>query len=279
MSLIVVGTMNIDAIETPLGLVARHVHLMNILEGPVTHAPPGSGEMTVMNQPVIIDSSTHLDGLNPSAPLNTGTSVRVSGFRDPQGKVRATRIEMAPHLTENSSIGMPNTGSSGEIAHEMLIRGHWNGHLLETSSTHPSPSISVTEHAHRVMVEGMILESKNPSHLRITGFDVSLGQGAKMPTTPHGTGNPSLAIGQRIQVMGHMDRDRHIVADTLTFSPTHSIDTNPKATMPQKNGPMPSDQPMMMDRMSIPDMPQRMNSMPMPHPKNPSRPGMPKMPM
>lgn len=272
----------IDAVETPKGWVARQIHLINVLEGPITHTATENGSISVMNQSVVMDASTRLGGFSQLDQLKLETPVRIAGFRDTQGQIHATRIEMAPDLMVSSSIGMPTQGSTNPItsADEMLVRGHWNGQQLESQSTQPSPATPFTTHGHRVIVESMILESKNPTHLRVTGFDVSLDKRTQMPNVPNAPGNQPMAEGQRILITGHMDGKHHIVAETIVFSSPRSFDSkHTLMPMPKQGGSMPSDQPMMIDRMKTPDMPQRMNSTPMPHPpRMPPGSGMPQMP-
>lgn len=270
----------IDTTDTPKGLSARRISILNVLEGPVTSITPGSGGIMVMNQTVHIDASTHLDGWRTPDELQNGMLVRVAGFRDARGAVHATRIEAAPDLLDSSVLGVPVESLAGGVnlsglpiqtatplpgTSEVLLRGQWNGHHLITRAVHPEP-MPFAGHADRVSVESLVLERKDPAHLRITGFDVKL----TSETRVSGDMNTPLKEGQRIQVTGRLEGRNRIVAHGITISGRpHGREPGTTPLQHKPGNAMSGDRAAMMERMSSPDRPQRMEHMPMSRPNPP----------
>ena len=76
---------------------ATRVDVSTSLEGPVSaikrNADNSSARLTILGQTVIVErTSTVFEGVRFGA-LATGTALEVSGYRDPNGRLRATRVE------------------------------------------------------------------------------------------------------------------------------------------------------------------------------------------
>ena len=78
----------------------RSDSILNALEGPVTRVNPAGRVLEVMGQKVRPAPGIDLSRIAP------GSSVRVSGLRDADGVVRATRVQPAPGLRGASAIGI-----------------------------------------------------------------------------------------------------------------------------------------------------------------------------
>ena len=217
----------IEAACSAENLVARHISILNTLEGPVTRLTPENGLMYVMGQAVNVNDATRLGGVAAATELKPGISVRVAGFRDAAGTVHATRIEKVADSTDTSAIGVLQQTKAGKASlsglplrvatrlpaevDEVLIRGRWDGQRLVAHQAEPDPSLPFAGRVDRIVAEGLVLERRNRSSLRMTAFNVEL-----TPET-HMTGNPdsSLVEGQRIRVSGRLEGRNRIIADWI----------------------------------------------------------------
>lgn len=291
----------VDSARTQKGLVARHISILNALEGPVTGIAPEIGMIQVMGKPVHVDESTRLGGLSTLAEARPGMSLRVAGFRDAGGDVYATRIEAAPGLADASAIGVLVRHAGGETslegmtvhfattlpstAGEMLLRGRWDGGALVAREAHPDPSLPFAGHADQVVAEGLILQHREPARLRIGGFEVEL----SAATHVAGISDNKLAEGQRIRVSGRLEGRNHIVAQRIEIErpPLHLRPLS--APAPRKHdagfmsgceGCQPAERTGMAERAGRPDRPQRMERLehiPRPRMDRPAGAGMPGM--
>ncbi len=75
--------------------VADTVEFTSLIEGPVTDVDLASKTATVLGQTVRVDADTVLDRIAPDVSA-IGVPVRVSGFIDGDGTIRATRISRRP---------------------------------------------------------------------------------------------------------------------------------------------------------------------------------------
>jgi len=75
---------------------ARVIHRQDVVEGPVQSVNVAAQTLEVLGQTVAVDSMTSFDdrlGVTSLTGLTVGTNVEVSGLRDAQGLIHATRIE------------------------------------------------------------------------------------------------------------------------------------------------------------------------------------------
>ncbi|MCP5127400.1 MAG: hypothetical protein H6973_17665 [Gammaproteobacteria bacterium] len=223
----------IDASGPELRLTARHIFILDALQGPVTRLDPRHGMLYVMDQPIIINDTTRPNGLVTLGALQLNNLVRVSGFRDVNGIVHATRLEPVSHLKEHSAVGTLQRTASGawnlsglplhatnrrlsaSVGENALVRGRWNGRQLVMREVEIDPLPSLLEEGVQMIAEGLVLEHQDPLKLRISNFDIDL-----TPQTQISDTDPSrlLAKGRLVLVSGHLAGKNRIVADTIKGS-------------------------------------------------------------
>ncbi len=217
----------IDALGDETRLVAQRIGLLNVLEGPLTQPLGEDGLIRVMGQRVLVDDSTRLAGLSTLADLRPGMSLRVAGFRGPDDRILATRLEYAPDQADSSAIGVL-TREGGDLrldglplradaplpgmATEALLRGDWDGSRLLVRAAHARPSLPFAGRVERMVVEGLVLEGGDgggQSRLRISGFEVERSAATQVDV------DGLLAAGHRVIVNGRLVDARHLVAERI----------------------------------------------------------------
>lgn len=165
----------IDATPSARGLEARKVVIMHALAGPVTRND--GDRMTVMGQPVRFAS----DAARASArAVPAGAQVRVSGLRDADGSVVASRVERADDLAEHSVVGEVHRGGIDGLAvsgrplpargTEALARGRWSGRELVAREIAADPGRPFAGRADRLVVEARI--RVDDGRRRAAGFEL-----------------------------------------------------------------------------------------------------------
>lgn len=214
-------------------LAAQHILILDALQGPVTRLDPHAGRLYVMDQPVIINDTTRPNGPVTLGALKLNSLVRVSGFRDANGVIHASRLEPVSHLKEHSAIGTLQQTTSDSwnlsglalrvtnrhlpvgVGEKALVRGRWDGKQLVVREVEVDSLPSLLEEDSRIIAEGLVLEHQDPLRLRISNFDVELTPQTEMADTDV---NRLLAKGQRVLVSGHLVGKNRIVADTIKGS-------------------------------------------------------------
>lgn len=201
----------VESFASKRGLEAGRISILNVYEGPLTSLPQASSPLRVMGQPVHLAQGARVaEGLRPGEP------VRVSGLRNAQGEVVASRIERAPGLKEASAIGsIDRTGSlqglklGGRVAptQEVLVRGQWSGRQLEVAQSRPDPSLPFAGRVHNVVVEGLV-QGRQDQRLVVGGFNVTVGR----DTVVIGEQPSRLALDQRVRVSGVLSGGRELRA-------------------------------------------------------------------
>lgn len=223
----------IDANGPESRLTARHILILDALQGPVTRLDPRHGVLYVMDQPIIINDTTRPNGPVTLGALQLNNLVRVSGFRDVDGIVHATRLEPVSHLKEHSAVGTLQRAASGawnlsglplhatnhrlstSAGETALVRGRWNGQQLVVRQVEIDPLPSLLEEDARVIAEGLVLEHQDPLKLRISNFDIDLTPQTQISDTDS---SRLLAKGRLVLVSGHLAGKNRIVADTIKGS-------------------------------------------------------------
>jgi hypothetical protein len=214
----------VEAFATKQGLRAGRISILNVYEGPLTALPTASAPLRVMGQPVRLAMGARVaEGLRPGEP------VRVSGLRDANGEVVASRIERAPGLREASAIGSIDPagslqglklGSRVAPAQEVLVRGQWSGRQLEVAQSRPDPSLPFAGRVHEAVIEGLV-QSRQDRHLVVAGFNVILGHDTVFAGEPPA----KLAVDQRVRVSGVFSGAREVRATRVEF-PGERADTS-----------------------------------------------------
>ncbi|MCB1775919.1 MAG: hypothetical protein KDI50_00630 [Candidatus Competibacteraceae bacterium] len=214
-------------------LEARHILILDALQGPVTRLDPRHGMLYVMDQPVIISDATRPNGPITLGALQLNHLVRVSGFRDASGVIHASRLEPVSYLKEHSAVGTLQQTASGswnlsgiplqvaehslsaEVGEKALVRGRWDGKRFVVREIEIDALPSLLEDDARIIAEGLVLEHQAPSTLRISNFAVELTPQTQIADTK---ANRLLTKGQTILVFGHLAGKNRIVADTIKGS-------------------------------------------------------------
>lgn len=207
----------VEAFPTKRGLQAGRISILNVYEGPLTALPNAKAPLRVMGQPVRLAAGARVaEGLRPGDP------VRVSGLRDAQGEVVASRIERAPGLKEASAIGMVDRagtlqglklGTRVAPAQEVLVRGQWSGRQLEVAQSRPDPSLPFGGRVHQAVIEGLV-QSRQDRRVVVGGFNVTLGS----DTVFVGERSSSLGVDQRVRISGVFSGTREIRATRVEFN-------------------------------------------------------------
>jgi hypothetical protein len=144
----------VDASGPEAGLQARRVLIRHEVTGPVQSsfaadapATPGSRMLRVAGQRVAVAPATLGDGAPP-----VGAWVAVSGFRDPDGIIRATRIDRARpgegriagtllaeggHLRIGTAEVVPAPGMVLMPGREVVVAGRWSDGVLYAAAAEP----------------------------------------------------------------------------------------------------------------------------------------------
>ncbi len=105
------GQVNADGVNG----TATTVTVLTAVQGPVDQIDPATSSLTVMGQPVAIDDQTLFDDSiqpNDLNGLSLDDIVEVSGTVDPNGTIRAMRIEAKPGETLRKVRGFVNSVSA-----------------------------------------------------------------------------------------------------------------------------------------------------------------------
>jgi len=155
-------------------LEARQITVRHIVAGPVTGIAADRNELEVMGQIVRLSASTRGGGDNEEAlaatDLALGTVVQVSGVRQNDGSVVASRVTRSPDDVARLS-GRVETLAAGRVTvagtpvraagdmalatgDELRLTGGWDGTQLVIRSAERIPSLPFDGRAARVEVEG-----------------------------------------------------------------------------------------------------------------------------
>ncbi|MCB1954313.1 MAG: hypothetical protein KDG55_01480 [Rhodocyclaceae bacterium] len=195
------------------GLEARGISIVNAYEGPVT-AIRGPDTIEVMGQTV------QLAGDRRPAALAAGDRVRVSGLRAPGGELIASRVALAPELTDASVAGpIASPGTIGGVRVAGLgpetaavVRGQWTGRSLQASEVRPDPVRATIDRGTRAIVEGIVLD-RQASGVRLESISVSVPRGAVFT----GGQATDLQRGDRIRIFGTRSDDNTLKAERVQF--------------------------------------------------------------
>lgn len=257
----------IDADNNERGLVARQISILNVLEGPATRVALDTNVLQVMGQTVQLTAATRWAGLAGLTDVQQGDGLRVAGYRDVQGAVHATRIEKVANMQSVSAIGLVAKGNllhelpmlatldKGVVDGEVLLRGLWDGKQLVAQAVLPDPALPFAGHANHIVMEGLVLDSKDPTHLRMAGFEVDLSG----TTQRFGMPSQGFTPGQHIQVSGLLQGAHRISAYEIRPAALEHLMSPIQMNSGQMNQRGMSNMPQQMQRPAHPD-----RAMPMP---------------
>lgn len=207
----------VDAGKSPRGLEARSIAILHAYEGPISDVAAGAAPMRVMGQPVRV-----AEGARVAEGLRIGEPVRVSGLRNAQGEVVASRIDRAPKLAQVSAIGViDRTGNLQGLplskpltpSEEVLVRGTWNGRQLTVLQTRSDPGMPFAGRVRNALVEGLV-RGRQGNRVDFGGFTAYVDS----RTSYFGGQAADLTVDQRIRVTGVFGKGREIQAARIEFA-------------------------------------------------------------
>lgn len=206
------------------------------VRGPVQAVDVANSRLTVLGQTVLVDGATSFDGYANLAAIAVGDAVVISGFRDANGDVRATRVEKTAAPSEfeiTGALASLDTNAKTFLLGTQLVdysaagtltnfANPANGQLVEVRGTLSGTTLRAT----RVEGKNRGVQFANGDHGEIEGlitrfqsntdFDVD---GTKVTTNastqfPNGT---ALALGAKVEVEGSADANGTLVASKVSL--------------------------------------------------------------
>ena len=239
----------VHAENSPRGLVTNSVAVLNALEGPVTDVLAEQGIVRVMGRTVRITADSSLDGLSGLHDLKQGNLVRVGGYRNAQGEILATRIQLTQSLRESSAIGPISSVSGGGFTldglpltlmagmppagGESLVRGSWNGKALIATEIRPDPWLHFVAHVERVVVDGLIVRT-GPEHMKIGGIEVRIDKATEVSGGSH----DALIDGRKVRITGRIEGGRQLRAEHVELGHISGTENGTQRQPTRKSGAM-----------------------------------------
>ncbi|MBT9519656.1 MAG: hypothetical protein IV101_02070, partial [Dechloromonas sp.] len=172
---------SIDATNSPKGLQARNIAILNALEGPITKLSHGGKVIQVLGQNVAVGPNTR----GPGKGLAIGQLVKVSALAGADGTLVATRVQPSPNLKQAGALGQVVTSGKqsrvGGVAvsaavdvSAALVRGQWTGSELVPTSVTADPTYRFKNSASRILLEALVQTSDGRGKITAGGVELSL---------------------------------------------------------------------------------------------------------
>lgn len=188
---------------------ARRISILHALSGPVTKVEPAGGTVQVMGATIDISRA-----INARAGIQLGDQLQVSGLRQPNGVVHATRIDKVPPNTPQFAIreliangngqGVPVKNLPTSDPQLLRIKGQWSGGAFQVKQmemqAHESLSAGTAVH-----IQGYGLRQGNALQL----------QGLTIQTPPQRTRSDDKA--KLLVVHGTVDAQGAVVAQRIEY--------------------------------------------------------------
>ncbi len=221
--------------------VADTVEFASLLEGPVTDVDLVSKTATVLGQTVRVDAGTVLDRITPDVSA-IGVPVRVSGFIDGDGSIRATRISRRPsglpfvitgtvrrlnNLARRFRVRGIEIDFSGAVIDAMPAGGLRDG-LLARVTLVASPMNNVVQALRVRFIEPPIDRISNVE-VRLAGFVSALDPPRQFmvnelatvrvvtDTIFVGGTETDITVNTKLAVVGRVTKERVIIARRIVF--------------------------------------------------------------
>ena len=208
--------------------------------GPVSAIDASNSTLTAMGQTILTDADTVFSsGIDPDsyAGLTVGDTVQVSGFRDADGKLRATRLERADAVEEqvvgrvsginvatfrftinaltvdySNALLIDLPGGEPGIGRRLKAVGTLEDGVFVAERLESAPDFTGST-GRRAQLAGFITRFNSPGDFEINGTAVSV-----EPTTRYANGDSDdLHLNARVIVDGDVGSTGRITADRITF--------------------------------------------------------------
>lgn len=209
-SLAVGQVVAIEATPSTRGLEAKRVAIVHAVVGPVTRVD--GNELEVMGQRVFREGA--------ASALAVGDTVRVSGLRDADGAIVATRLDHAEAgEVEHSVVGRVRDGRIGRLrveaaelpeGVEVVVRGRFSEGRLEARQVERDPAREFTARARAVSIEARISE-RSGRRLSAGGRTIELGDDTRVV----GGRDDDADRNRLIRVTGRVGKDGNVRADRI----------------------------------------------------------------
>jgi hypothetical protein len=230
------GTLDDDGVTAE----ADSVEVDSILEGPVLLIDTAGGTLVVLDQVVLASADTSYDDSIPDRvadgrraldDLQTGDVIEVSGYRDAQTAVRATRIgirsgggavyEVTGRVSnvqaDSFQIGalvVDRNGLQAPVSGDLVeVEGTLNGAVLEATRIEAGLDAPDGDSGDQLEVEGFITAVASATDFSVGKYDV-MTDGA---TEFDGGTAAGLVVNAKVEVEGELDSSGNILADRVEF--------------------------------------------------------------
>jgi hypothetical protein len=205
-------------------VAAQRIAVMHAAVGPVSSVDIQSGTLVALGQQVRAVYPRELAGLKP------GSWVQISGLRNADGDLSATRIVgIAPRAQvqlsgwaqsdgagglrlQGARVDLGNIKESGGAmaGDEVTVRGQWDGATLRAESLEVEPTRAQIGRVDRVVLEGLVHGTQGQEY-RVGGRTLTLGEKLQI------SGNPDRAftVNQRVRITGSIGPDKRVTVNRI----------------------------------------------------------------
>lgn len=211
---------------------ARHIEMVAAVIGPVSEVDLGRGTLRVLGQNVRLTTSTALS----SRDIKMGDPVQVSGLRELNGTIVATRIEPTAKGVAMVTGTVGQMDASGFRMHGLAVEapvkisganglepgrvarvsGTWDGNRLRAERVEIKPVIPFEGRVSELSIEGYVRSEAGSNRIRVGDTEIHLRGGTRIEG-----GFANNLDDMRVRVRAHIDAERRIVADRI------DLDRNP----------------------------------------------------
>ncbi len=213
-------------------VTARSISVRHALVGPVEEVDATAGSLRVLGQTVRLAADAPAGDVDLAA-LRAGDTIAVSGLRDGDGAVLASRLDRRARGTEvlvsgpvqevapgrivvaGTPVALPPGAVKAGIApgDVVRLRGRWTGREVAARALRREPAVPFGGRVRRLVVEGIVAGPVRGDRLRLGRLVVEAGPG----TAFRGPDGGALTAGRRTWVDMQVGPDRRLVATRITL--------------------------------------------------------------
>ncbi|MBY0473438.1 MAG: hypothetical protein K2Q13_00055 [Nitrosomonas sp.] len=208
-------------------LTARNIAVVHAAIGPISNINSETGEMRVLDQTVHIGKSADHDYISN---MKVGDWVQVSGHRQSNGAIIASRIETTPphaqakingHITQIDTQGFVVNGtrvqhdaksSLTDISQgmEIEVTGQWDGIHLHAQKIQVEPMLRSVGNVEHLVIEGYI-HALSGEELNVSNRKIIIDSDTQLA----GTTRSDLKLDQRVLISGRLGADQRIILERI----------------------------------------------------------------